>query len=48
MRVIGALERLLEDRPLPDPPLILDETDGGPIGETWVDKPYDEAAGLTA
>jgi hypothetical protein len=41
-----ALERLLEDRPLPDPPLILDETDGGPIGETWVDKPYDEAAGV--
>lgn len=41
----ATLTSLIQDIPMPDPPLIVDETDGGPIGETWTDKPYYLSAG---
>jgi hypothetical protein len=34
------LTSLVRDLPQPDPPLIVDNIDGGPVGQTWVDKPY--------
>ena len=37
----ATLDRLLEDLPLPEDPLITSRFDGGgAVGETWVDKPY--------
>lgn len=42
----ATLAALVRDLPQPEPPLIVDASDGGPIGETWVDKPYFIAAGL--
>lgn len=44
----ATLTALVRDLPMPDPPLIVDDLDGGPIGETWVDKPYYPSAGLEA
>ncbi|MTB52755.1 DUF1800 family protein [Lewinella sp. W8] len=42
----ATLDELLQDQPLPTPPLIVSDQDGGTIGETWVDKPYYVEAGM--
>jgi len=38
----ATLDRLLEDLPLPAPPVVTNAIDNQPIGVTWVDKPYPE------
>ena len=38
----ATLDRLLEERPLPSPPVVTSERDNQPIGTVWVDLAYPE------
>lgn len=44
----ATLDRLLEDLPLPAPPVITNAADNQPLGVTWVDKAYPEDATAAA